>query len=181
MNSKHSPLVLVALAVVFLTNIAFAGTTPAPVPPADNPGQEQPGDSGQSGQSGQAGQADQGNVPQKPHNCPVIDWIKQLFKKPVTEKEAMHKLLELVLSDLDLCQSVISDKKVSYLKIFPAIEHVNHALGTLKKINPPKTMKEMFKQVEKRVSHIKFSLVMHDLDEARNRLDAASTYIKTIE
>lgn len=169
MNYSRSLCVLVLMAVFFVVPMAGAGVVDAPTGQAD-----------QSGQTDQAGQTDQSGG--KGSDCAILAWVKNLFHKdPALQKEAMLKLLELVVKDIELALNTLSGKDVCYLKMFPAMEHVNHALKTLNKIHPPKHLKEVFKQVEKRLSHTKFCLVVKDTDEASARLQAALEYIKTLQ
>ncbi len=166
MNYSRSLCVLVLLAVLFVVPTVTAGVVDAPA--------------GDAGQSEQAGQSDQSGG--KGSDCALLAWVKNLFHKdPALQKEAMLKLLELVVKDIELALNTLGGKDVCYLKMFPAIEHVNHALKTLNKIHPPKHLKEVFNQVEKRLSHTKFCLVVKDTDEAAARLQSALEYIKTLQ
>lgn len=170
---------LMILVALFVSGVVFAGQ---PTPPAEPPTSEDGGQAGQSGdQSGQAGQVGGGHG----HGCDLITWIKNVFKKkqltPEEQAEAMKKLLEIVASDLDLCLATLDGKQVSYLKMFPAIGHLNHALGALNKIEPPKQLQKALKEVHKRISHCKFYLVMKDVPEAQNRVTATLEFVKTLQ
>jgi hypothetical protein len=135
----------------------------------------------QAGQADQ-GDADQGQSDKNGGNC-LIEKIKKLFckeKDPAALKEAMQKLLEIIVRDLDLCLNSIDGKDANYLKAFPAIGHLNHALSALGKVKPPKHLKVVFKQVNKRISHAKFYLVMNSFDEAAARVESAKEYIASL-
>lgn len=178
MNHRITFLALVLCFAVTFAAPAFAGNeTPAPTqPPASEPGQ---GDQGQ----GDQGQADQGN-PKDGKGCCILDLIKKIFCHPKDEaalKDAMQKLLTLTASDLQLCLDTISGKDVPYCKVIPAVGNLNHALSALDKIDPPKTLKPILKELHKRISHAKFYLVVNDRDEAENRVRAALEYIGTLK
>ncbi|RCK78280.1 MAG: hypothetical protein OZSIB_1657 [Candidatus Ozemobacter sibiricus] len=174
--TKATHLVLVALLVSFLfplTGMAGQSQNPAPAPaPEVGPG----GDSGQSDQAGQADQIGQSK------GCGLWAFIKKNLKKlfeknPEQDAELLKKLLVLAAKDLELALQAIDGKDKCYAKAFPAVGHLNHALSALHKGRPPKHLKPAFKQLEKRISHAKFYLVVYDFEEAAARIEAAKDYI----
>ncbi len=173
---KASLLVLLALMVSFLSPLTgFAGQSQTPAPaPVPEVGQGQDG-----GQSDQAGQVDQ--IGQS-KGCGLWAFIKKNLKKlfaknPEQDAELLKKLLILAAKDLELALNAIDGKDKCYKKAFPAVAHLNHALSALHKGRPPKHLKPAFNQLEKRISHAKFYLVVFDFDEASARIEAAKDYI----
>ncbi|MFZ2958179.1 MAG: hypothetical protein WA705_14925 [Candidatus Ozemobacteraceae bacterium] len=151
---------------------------PAPVPGDDNPGQDD-----QSDQAGQAGQSDQSNqVPGEKAGCGLWKFIKKLMDKHAAKDAAeLKKLLVIADKDLELCLNSISGKGKCYSAVFPAVEHLNHALHALGKCHPVKALRKPFKELEKRISHAKFYLIVYDFEEVQARIESARDLIGTLD
>lgn len=146
---------------------------------AAQPGQAAPAPEVGADTAGQAGQGE-AQTPGKP-GCGLWEFIKKYFvKDPAQEAEALKKLLILADKDLELCLNTLGGKEKNYLKVFPAVGHLNHALAAINKGHPPKYLKPCFKELVKRISHAKFYLVAYDFSEAEARVKAAKDYIGDI-
>lgn len=121
---------------------------------------QQSGQSHQSGSyGGQYGQTNQGSG-----NCSGGQYDNGgSYGTSAQDVHALQAMLNLVLTDLSMCEYEVRDRRFGYINSVKAIGHINNARSALKRTQLAPAYASLQREVYDRLERIRFHLLMNDV------------------